>query len=279
MKVFAAILAAVLVTSACFTVGIVRAASVWTDTFTDSTINGYTSRWDLWQFGVGNPTTGTVAVDVGNDRLVMTITGGASNSENTCGYGVKLKDTILKLQGDFVIQVHYEIFSWNLANPYCRCAIGVVSLSEDTWIWGERISENPHYGIDSHFQGSPSSVLNDKTTTATSGDIRLVRVGSIVTEYYKDSTVSDWTASGYSNQGTGDMLPQLGFWVWYPGQSSASGSFQVAFSDFEVVSNSGSGAPPVSAGPDLLYIALALVAVVVVVALVAFFLMRKRRKV
>jgi hypothetical protein len=255
MKGLAAILVAVLVVSTYFGVATVRAAPLWSDTFSDSTANGYTSRWSLWQFGVGNPTTGTVEVDVGNNRLLMTITGGAPNTADTCGFGVKLNDSIISLQGDFVMQVHYELISWNLTTPYCRCALGDTRpVSEDTWMWGERISENPHYGIDSHLEGSHNSVVNNQGTTATSGDIRLVRVGNVVTEYYKDSTVSDWTASGYSDQGTGNLSPQLGFWVWWPGQTYSGGPYQVAFSDFEVVSGT-------NAVPEYPYGALALLAV------------------
>jgi hypothetical protein len=59
--------------------------------------------------------------------------------------------------------------------------------------------------------------------------LRIVRVGSTVTAWFKDAD-HDWTSIGTADQGTGDLYARLGFWGG--GDSFSGQNYQVAFDNF-----------------------------------------------
>lgn len=225
-KAIALIVIAFFASSLAFVMPASAATSIYYDGFNDATSNGWLTRYDWGDFDNPGVTTGNIEVDTTNHRLLMTVYSSA-NPSNAWGLWLHLKGIEETLQGNFMLQVKYELINW-VTSPIMRVGLGHVASDGTHWYWDTYCSESKQYLVDAWGGETTNHPTGSGSTT---GWMRVIRQDSVTWAYFKDST-HDWTYIGQSTQGTGDLLVQLGFWG---GKQSFSGqNYQVAFDDLYV---------------------------------------------
>ncbi|MCW4030555.1 MAG: hypothetical protein NWE92_13030 [Candidatus Bathyarchaeota archaeon] len=207
------------------------ATGLYYDGFNDATSDGWQDRWILGDLDANGNTIGDVHVDTVNHRLIVTVTDSTVTQDPAWGFWLKLKASEDTLQGNFLLQIKYELINWG-GSTVQRVGLGHVASDGTHWLWNTHQSEGGQtFFVDAY--GSFTNVSPRPTSTETSGLLRVIRDGGITSAYFKDAS-HDWTYIGQSNQGTDDLYAQ--FMFWGARQTFSGKNFQVAFDDFYAIS-------------------------------------------
>lgn len=156
-------------------------SSVLCDSFNDNTVN--TALWNAFPEGTGPSIAET------NGRVEITIPSSASGVDQ---FGGRYQSAC-QLNGDFDIQVGYELLAWPFSNGV-RVGLST-SFEQDNSIATRDGVARISFGTPVDFPGSPreayvsqfnGSVQGVSATADTSGILRLVRIGSTMTAYHQD---------------------------------------------------------------------------------------------
>lgn len=208
----------------------------WNDVSPGSTLRGYVIEWDppvltddfndnstnygLWS----TPADSGVTVNETNQQVEISYDPSASGGQFGAGYFAKLG-----IKGDFDIQVDYNLLDWPAGNGV---RIGLVP----TWWSAQRTSQgidqstpDEIYAMDSYYGTSGGF-----STTDTSGKLRIVRTGSLVTSlYYSGDRWIPIHSYDYGASGLSDV-PWLAISSWSHSSTFSKQAVRIAFDNFKV---------------------------------------------
>jgi hypothetical protein len=207
------------------------ATNLYYDGFNDATSDGWQNRWTLTDLDANGNTIGDVHVDTTNHRLLVTVTDSTVTQNPAWGLHLTLKASEETLQGNFLLQIKYELINWGGSIVH-RVGLGHVASDGTHWLWNTHQSEGAQsFFVDAY--GGYTNVSPRPTSTESTGLLRVIRQDGITSAYFKDAS-HDWTYIGQSTQGTGDLYAQVMFWG--ARQTFSGKNFQVAFDDFYAIS-------------------------------------------
>jgi hypothetical protein len=197
------------------------AAGTVSDNFTGATVNKR-----LWQPFEESQ---SVRLSQQGGELRIQIDGGSVDH----GAGINSK---FRLKGDFDAIVDYRLISWPPANGV---RLGFEGGPNDQGFMVKRVSfgpdELPNQGeaYFAFFSDASQWYGNQVTTTDTQGSLRLTRVGSVFTGYFKQKE-GDWTKIADHTFSAPELLEWVDFALWAIGDPPAGQDVEIAFSNFQV---------------------------------------------
>ncbi len=143
------------------------------DDFDDNTLDP-----DLWrEVSAGSGP----YVNETNQRLEITLPATSTGSTFSSGY-----EGVCRINGDFDMQVDYELLTWPAGGNGVRLALDTVGVGVMERMSNDGPNEE-YYTADFGSYGNPGA-----TTTDVSGTLRIKRSGDTFYAYYRDNTTGNW---------------------------------------------------------------------------------------
>lgn len=207
-----------------------------TAAFSATVYDDFVTKWRPLQFGTGT------TLEMVRNRLEISLNADAQgDGENFFGRGLF---SACAVSGDFDLRTTFRLVDWPLHNGV-RAALylGTIGEIKNRGVYLERDSyseaEAEGNPIELYvFYADEGATFQEHETEQVSGNLRLGRVGSVVTGYYLSN--AQWIELGSSNVGTQDL--RFALFVYSHDSVFSDSDVRVAFDTVRLAAGSFTGA-------------------------------------